>query len=81
VTKPPSHISDKHVDINAPHEMVPCEVCLKEVPVALAHTFDAPDYVLYFCGLECLGKWEAQNGIGQPKPGQSGQPSEKPRKR
>lgn len=78
MTKLPTHISDKNVDINAPHETVACEVCLKEIPVSLAQTFDAPDYVLYFCGLECLGKWEARNGVGQARQGQSGEHPEKP---
>ncbi len=62
MTKAPK-VSDKQVDLNAPHQTVACEVCLKEIPATLAKTFDAPDYVLYFCGLDCLGKWEEQNGL------------------
>jgi len=36
---------------------VACEVCLKEVPQSEAKVDEANDYVLYFCGLECYGKW------------------------
>ena len=39
---------------------VSCKVCLKEVPKSLAHTEEAEDYVLYFCGLDCIDKWEHQ---------------------
>lgn len=52
--------TDKNVDINAPHEMVKCEVCLTEIPETVAETFDGPVYVHYFCGLDCLGKWQEQ---------------------
>ena len=43
------------------HAAVSCEVCMKEVPKSLAHTEEAEDYVLYFCGLDCFDKWEHQN--------------------
>lgn len=52
--------SDKNVGMNAPHEMIKCEVCLTEVPATVAKTFDGPAYVHYFCGLDCLGKWQDQ---------------------
>lgn len=42
------------------HATVSCEVCLKEIPKSLAHTEEAEDYVLYFCGLDCINKWEHQ---------------------
>lgn len=63
--------TDKNVDINAPHEMVKCGVCLTEIPATVAKTFDGPDYVHYFCGLDCLGKWQEQqkkSGQGENRP-------------
>ncbi|MEW5904999.1 MAG: DUF3330 domain-containing protein [Pseudomonadota bacterium] len=38
-------------------ERVTCEVCLKEVPLSAAVHFEAQDYVVYFCGLECYVRW------------------------
>jgi hypothetical protein len=49
-------------------EQVPCEVCLKEIPVSEAKIAEAADYVAYFCGLECYTRWKDQTG----KPGVSG---------
>ncbi len=37
-----------------------CEVCLKEIPASEAKSAEVEDYVLYFCGLECYGRWSAQ---------------------
>ena len=37
---------------------VPCEICLKEVPRSEAKVVEVDDYVLYFCGLDCFGKWQ-----------------------
>lgn len=39
-------------------EIVSCETCLAEIPVDVALTLEGPDYVHYFCGLECLAKWQ-----------------------
>lgn len=64
MAKAPTKMSDKRVDLNAPHDIVACDVCMTEIPAALAKTFEGPDYVLYFCGLECLGKWQAEHGGG-----------------
>lgn len=53
-------------------EQVPCEVCLKEIPVSEAKTAEAVDYVAYFCGLECYAKWKNQNDKAkQPAAGAS----------
>lgn len=41
-------------------EVVSCAVCMEEVPVSVAKTAEGPDYVHYFCGLDCLGKWETK---------------------
>lgn len=38
-------------------ELVPCEVCLKEVPKSEAQGAEARDYVAYFCGLQCYEEW------------------------
>ena len=39
-------------------ERVPCEVCLKEIPVSEAKVAEAEDYVHHFCGLECYEQWK-----------------------
>ncbi len=41
--------------------LVPCEVCLKEVPVSEATIPEATDYFVHFCGLECYEKWKNQS--------------------
>ena len=41
-------------------ERVVCEMCLKEVPRSEATVPEATDYVVYFCGLDCYGKWKSQ---------------------
>lgn len=42
-----------------------CEVCLKEIPASEAKSAEAEDYVLYFCGLDCYGRWAAQHETEQ----------------
>lgn len=42
-------------------EQVPCEICLKEIPVSEARIAEAADYVAYFCGLDCYEQWKKQN--------------------
>ncbi len=37
-----------------------CAVCLKEVPADAIRLADAQDYVLHFCGLDCLEAWRKQ---------------------
>jgi hypothetical protein len=46
-------------------EKVPCELCLKEIPLSEAKVDEAADYVRHFCGLECYAKWKEQK---QKKP-------------
>ena len=41
---------------------VPCEICLKEIPQSEAEIAEANDYFLYFCGLDCCGKWREESG-------------------
>ncbi len=41
-------------------QSVECKVCLKEISVSAAHTFECEDYVYYFCGAECFDQWEHQ---------------------
>jgi hypothetical protein len=41
-------------------DLVSCEVCLKEVPIAEAAIAEATDYFAYFCGLECYEKWKSR---------------------
>ncbi len=42
-------------------EQVPCDVCRKEIPLSVAKTFEAEDYVAHFCGLDCYEKWKNRN--------------------
>ena len=42
-------------------KLVPCEVCLKEIPRSEAKVEEASDYVAYFCGLDCFEKWQKEN--------------------
>lgn len=42
-------------------ELVPCKVCLTEIPRSAAKVDEASDYVAYFCGLECYDKWRNEN--------------------
>ncbi len=39
-----------------------CDVCCKEVPRSEALSAEATDYVYYFCGPDCYGKWKAEAG-------------------
>ena len=41
-------------------ELVPCEVCMKEIPRSEAKVEEAADYVAYFCGLDCFDKWRKE---------------------
>ena len=45
---------------NSNEEIVPCEVCMKEIPRSEAKVEEASDYVAYFCGLECYEKWRTE---------------------
>lgn len=50
-------------------ELVPCEVCKKEVPKTESTVAEAADYVMFFCGLDCYEEWkkDADNGKGEEK--------------
>lgn len=37
---------------------VSCAVCLVEIPADVALSFEGPDYVQHFCGLDCLATWK-----------------------
>lgn len=52
-----------------PIELVPCEICMKEVPKSEAIVPEACDYVAYFCGLECYAQWRHQlpEKVAQPE--------------
>jgi len=56
-----------------PHEEhhVNCSVCMKEVPASEANVREAEDYVMYFCGLDCLQAWEQEAGQSRPGPADS----------
>ena len=39
---------------------VACAACLVEIPGDVALSFEGPDYVQHFCGLECMDVWKKQ---------------------
>lgn len=45
--------------------VVSCDACLAEIPSDVALSAEGPDYVHYFCGLDCLGQW--QEKVKKPK--------------
>lgn len=48
-------------------EQISCEICLKEVPKSDAKSVELHDYAMYFCGLECYGKWQKKHEQEQDK--------------
>lgn len=46
-------------------EVVSCNLCLTEIPASVAESFEGTDYVHHFCGLECLGKWQAKQNAAK----------------
>lgn len=42
-------------------ELIPCDICRKEVPLSAAVVPEAADYVAHFCGLDCYEKWKKQS--------------------
>jgi hypothetical protein len=47
-------------------EQVPCDICHKEIPLSEANRFEAEDYVLHFCGLECYSTWKNRSENPEP---------------
>ena len=37
-----------------------CRECLNEIPQSVASSLEGPDYVHYYCGLECYDTWQAR---------------------
>ena len=37
--------------------LVPCGTCRDEIPQSEAMSFEASDYVVHFCGLDCYQRW------------------------
>ncbi|MEE9342930.1 MAG: DUF3330 domain-containing protein [Gammaproteobacteria bacterium] len=46
---------------SSPDELIACDICLKEVPVADAKNEEVSDYIIHFCGLECYALWVEKN--------------------
>ncbi len=42
-------------------ETISCEVCHREIPFSEANRFEAQDYVVHFCGLECYATWKERS--------------------
>ncbi len=49
-------------------EIIPCDVCHREIPASAAMTFEAEDYVAHFCGLDCYSKWKQRNALQSKSP-------------
>lgn len=47
-------------------KVVSCAACLKDIPPDLALSSEGPDYVQYFCGLDCLGQWQDKSRKDKP---------------
>jgi hypothetical protein len=47
--------------------IIPCEVCLKEIPRSEALNAEAEDYMVHFCGLDCTA-WKANAGAAPITP-------------
>lgn len=41
-------------------KVLSCSACLNEIPSDIALSFEGPDYVQHFCGLDCLEIWKRQ---------------------
>jgi hypothetical protein len=48
-------------------EKVSCEVCQKEIPLSEAKRFEAEDYVVNFCGLDCYATWKQRSEATKPQ--------------
>ena len=46
-------------------EHVSCDICMNEIPIDEANSFEAQDYVVHFCGLECFEKWKKKKQSAQ----------------
>ncbi|MDA8092707.1 MAG: DUF3330 domain-containing protein [Betaproteobacteria bacterium] len=62
----PENVSPGGAKISACEEdeactVVACAICLSEIPASVAHSIEGPDYVHYFCGLDCLDVWERKS--------------------
>lgn len=49
-------------------DVIPCSVCLTEIPRDLAKSEEASGYVHYFCGAHCYTQWkQVQRKTDEPK--------------
>ena len=48
-------------DLDEACTTVACATCLVEIPPDLAMSFEGPDYVQHFCGLDCLATWKIKH--------------------
>jgi len=58
--------SSRHPHPEEPHH-VACQVCLTEIPRSVARTAEGEDYVVHFCGLECMETWQQESDAGKEK--------------
>ncbi len=55
---PSNHTTHEHQRPAEPDHLINCEVCKREIPASVAHSREGPEYILHFCGAECLYEWE-----------------------
>ena len=51
--------------IKSNEKLIPCEECLKEIPISETKVDEANDYVAYFCGADCYDKWRHENNTSR----------------
>ena len=54
----PSGAPISSCDLDQGCTVVACAACLIEIPADVALSFEGPDYVQHFCGLDCLEIWK-----------------------
>ena len=45
------------IDSSAGMVKVSCTTCQREIPLSVAVSSEATDYVAHFCGLDCFDRW------------------------
>ncbi|HUW51278.1 MAG TPA: DUF3330 domain-containing protein [Sulfuricella sp.] len=52
-------------------DLLTCEFCRVVIPESAAVTFEGADYVIHFCGLDCLEIWKTNQPAKILEPGGS----------
>ena len=67
MSKKDKQATQANIDNTGQPVKISCEVCLKEVPVSVAHSLEGGEYVMNFCGIECNDKWIQQGEVAKDK--------------